>query len=93
METKKKTLAIVTGTRAEYGLLRPVIQCLTRRDNLNVALLVTGAHLVPEYGSTVKEIEADGVPIDPHSHPHRRDRPAGHRPRGMPRAGGLCGLV
>ena len=63
METKKKTLAIVTGTRAEYGLLRPVIQCLTRRDNLNAALLVTGAHLAPEYGSTVREIEADGVPI------------------------------
>ena len=63
METKKKTLAVVTGTRAEYGLLRPVIQCLTRRDNLNAALLVTGAHLAPEYGSTVREIEADGVPI------------------------------
>ena len=63
METKKKTLAVVTGTRAEYGLLRPVLRRLTRRDNLNVALLVTGAHLAPEYGSTVKEIEADGVPI------------------------------
>ena len=56
-------IAVVTGTRAEYGLLRPVIQKLAARPQAELALLVTGSHLAPEYGETVREIEADGVPI------------------------------
>lgn len=59
----KKTVAVVTGTRAEYGLLRPVIQKLQASAVLEPAVLVTGAHLAPEYGSTVSELEADGAPI------------------------------
>lgn len=59
----KKTLAVVTGTRAEYGLLRPVLKKLYARDELTVKLLVTGAHLSPAFGETVKEIEADGFSI------------------------------
>lgn len=60
---KKKTLAVVTGTRAEYGLLRPVLRRLQASETLDTALLVTGAHLAEEYGLTVREIEADGLPI------------------------------
>ena len=56
-------LAVVTGTRAEYGLLRPVIQNLMACPETELSVLVTGAHLAPEYGNTVAEIEADGVPI------------------------------
>ena len=56
-------IAVVTGTRAEYGLLRPVIQKLAARPQAELALLVTGSHLAPEYGETVREIEADGAPI------------------------------
>ena len=56
-------LAVVTGTRAEYGLLRPVIQNLMACPEAELSVLVTGAHLAPEYGNTVAEIEADGVPI------------------------------
>lgn len=59
----KKEIAVITGTRAEYGLLRPVIQKLLQSPVLQPQVLVTGAHLAPEYGSTVQEIEADGVPI------------------------------
>ena len=59
----KKTVAVVTGTRAEYGLLRPVLQKLLRSAVLEPQLLVTGAHLAAEYGGTVAEIEADGTPI------------------------------
>ncbi len=59
----KQDIAVVTGTRAEYGLLRPVIQKLLKSPVLRPQVLVTGAHLAPEYGSTVSEIEADGVPI------------------------------
>ncbi len=58
-----KTLAVVTGTRAEYGLLRPVILKLLKQEDFILKVIVTGAHLAPEYGNTVQEIEADGVPI------------------------------
>ena len=59
----KKRLAVITGTRAEYGLLRPVLFKLLASDKLEPLLIVTGAHLSAEYGNTVKEIEADGLPI------------------------------
>ena len=56
-------IAVVTGTRAEYGLLRPVLQKLAARPDAKLALLVTGAHLSRRHGATVSEIEADGMPI------------------------------
>lgn len=59
----KKTIAIVTGTRAEYGLLKPLIKALHEDDNFNMQLLVTGMHLSKKYGNTINEIEADGFPI------------------------------
>lgn len=60
---KQKTIAVITGTRAEYGLLRPVMQKLLQTQDVLLQVLVTGAHLAPEYGNTVTEIEADGIPI------------------------------
>ncbi len=60
---KQLNLAVVTGTRAEYGLLRPVLQRAFADPDVNCSLLVTGAHLRPEYGNTVTEIENDGFPI------------------------------
>lgn len=53
-----KKIAIVTATRAEYGLLSPVIKELRKRedDELKVDLIVTGMHLSEEYGLTVNEI-------------------------------------
>ena len=59
----KKTIAIVTGTRAEYGLLKPLIKALYEDDKFNMQLLVTGMHLSKKYGNTITEIEADGFPI------------------------------
>ena len=56
-------IAVVTGTRAEYGLLRPVLQKLVARQDAKLALLVTGAHLSQRHGATVSEIEGDGIPI------------------------------
>lgn len=61
---RKKTLCVVTGTRAEYGLLRPVLQKLLKSEVIEPRLVVTGAHLAPQFGNTVEEIEADGMPID-----------------------------
>lgn len=54
-----KKIAVVTATRAEYGLLSPVIRELRKHENgyLNVQLIVTGTHLSEGYGETIKEIE------------------------------------
>lgn len=58
-----RTICIVTATRAEYGLLRPVVQKVAASDKLDLQLVVTGAHLCPRLGETVHEIENDGFPI------------------------------
>ncbi len=53
-----KRIAVVTATRAEYGLLSPVIRELRRHESgkLQIDLIVTGTHLSPQYGMTVNEI-------------------------------------
>lgn len=59
-----KTIAVITATRAEYGLLRPIIKGLQEYEDLDVRVIATGAHLSPEFGLTYKDIEADGIVID-----------------------------
>ena len=56
-------IGIITGTRAEYGLLKPVINKVYMAEELELQLIVTGMHLSPEFGMTYKEIEEDGYPI------------------------------
>lgn len=60
----KKIISILTATRAEYGLLKPIIEKLGRVEFFDVRVVVTGAHLSPEFGLTYKEIEKDGIKID-----------------------------
>ena len=55
---------MVTGTRAEYGLLRWVMDGIRSSPKLELQLAVTGMHLSPEFGLTWREIEADGFRID-----------------------------
>lgn len=64
MSTARHKICVVTGTRAEYGLLRWVMQEIQHSDLLDLQLIVTGMHLSPEFGLTVQEIEADGFRID-----------------------------
>lgn len=61
-----KRIAILTATRAEYGLLVPVIKKLREYEDheFKVCLIVTGTHLKKEFGYTVNEIENDGIRID-----------------------------
>jgi GDP/UDP-N,N'-diacetylbacillosamine 2-epimerase (hydrolysing) len=59
-----KKICIVTGTRAEYGLLRWVIDGVQKSHLFTLQLCVTGMHLSPEFGLTYKEIELDGYNID-----------------------------
>ena len=61
-QERNRTVAVVTGSRAEYGLLRPVLQKLLS-SSLTLKLAVTGSHLSRDYGRTVSEIENDGIPI------------------------------
>jgi GDP/UDP-N,N'-diacetylbacillosamine 2-epimerase (hydrolysing) len=61
-----KKIGVVTATRAEFGLLAPVIRELRtyESDELKVDLIVTGTHLSDFYGNTVEEIRASGLRID-----------------------------
>lgn len=59
-----RRICIVTGTRAEYGLLRWVMHGVRQTPGLTLQLLVTGTHLSPEFGLTYREIEDDGFQID-----------------------------
>lgn len=56
-------IAVVTTTRADYGILKPLIKALEKADWAQLQLLVTGSHLLESQGSTQHEIEADGVPV------------------------------
>lgn len=59
-----KSITVLTATRAEYGLLSPIIHALKACGSFEVRVVVTGAHLSPEFGLTYKEIEKEGIEID-----------------------------
>lgn len=56
-------ITVVTTTRAEYGILRPLLIKLIDDSDIKLQLLVTGTHLSEKYGNTQTEIEKDGIPI------------------------------
>lgn len=59
-----KKICVITGTRAEYGLLRPLIEKINKDVELQLQLIVTGMHLSPEFGMTYTNIIDDGFKID-----------------------------
>ena len=59
-----KKIVVLTATRAEYGLLAPIIKKMISEKKLDVRVVATGAHLSPEFGMTVNQIEADGICVD-----------------------------
>jgi UDP-hydrolysing UDP-N-acetyl-D-glucosamine 2-epimerase len=58
-----RTIGVVTVGRSDYGLYKPILRRIADDDGLELLLYATGAHLVPELGNTVAEIEEDGFPI------------------------------
>jgi GDP/UDP-N,N'-diacetylbacillosamine 2-epimerase (hydrolysing) len=60
----KRKICVVTGARADYGLLRWVMQGIKDDPELTLQIIATGMHLSPEFGLTYTEIEADGFVID-----------------------------
>lgn len=59
----RKKIAVVTGTRAEYGILKPLLKKISSSEKLDLRLIVTGMHLLKKYGQTIDEIKADGFAI------------------------------
>ena len=60
----KRKVCVFTGTRAEYGLLRPLLVKLSNDSRIELQLVVSGMHLSEKFGFTYKEIENDGFLID-----------------------------
>lgn len=59
-----RKICVITGTRADYGLLRWVMQGIKDDHELTLQIIATGMHLSPEFGLTYREIEQDGFQID-----------------------------
>lgn len=59
-----RRICVVTGSRAEYGLLKNLLSQLKKDRSINLQLIVTGSHLSKFYGNTYKEIQKDGFNID-----------------------------
>ena len=61
---RRRRVAVVTGTRAEYGLLRSALRAIDAHPRLRLQLVVAGMHLLKKFGRTVDEIAADGWQVD-----------------------------
>ncbi|MET4221801.1 UDP-hydrolyzing UDP-N-acetyl-D-glucosamine 2-epimerase [Bradyrhizobium sp. LB14.3] len=59
----RRRIAVVTGSRADYGLLRGILTRLKAADDVALSVIACGTHLVPRFGETWRAIEADGFPI------------------------------
>lgn len=57
-------VCVITGSRAEYGLLRWIMKEITESTKLELQIIVTGMHLSPEFGLTYRDIENDGFKIN-----------------------------
>ena len=60
----ERTVAVVTGTRAEYGLLKSPMEAICAHEDLSLTTVATGMHLSPQYGKTVDRIRDDGFAVD-----------------------------
>lgn len=58
-----RTIGVVTGSRADYGIYLPILRAIAAEPGMRLQLFVTGMHLSPEFGLTVRRIEEDGFPI------------------------------
>ncbi len=86
-----RRVAVVTGTRAEYGVLRSTIRAIADHPRLHLQLVVTGMHLLRRFGTTVRCIERDGWTIDARVPMQRGDDHPLDQARGLGR--GVSGLT
>ena len=59
-----KKIMVLTGSRGEWGYIRPIMKMASQRDDVKTILVVTNMHLLEAYGSSYREIENDGFHID-----------------------------
>ena len=59
----KRKIAVITGTRADYGIFYHVLKEIEKHQALELKLIACGMHLCPEFGMTINEIEKDGFEI------------------------------
>ena len=64
MAEATRNICIITGTRADYGLLKPVMQAVASHMSLNLQLIATGMHLDARFGSSVELIRKDGFVVN-----------------------------
>jgi len=60
----ERVIGVVTVGRSDYGICRPLLKQIAEAPGLDLRVVVGGAHLSSEFGMTVREIEADGFPIE-----------------------------
>ena len=63
MGRAKRVIACMTGTRADYPRVKSVLQEIQQRKGLELKLIVTGSHLMDEFGSSIEEIKRDGFHV------------------------------
>lgn len=61
--TARRRIAVITGTRADFGLLLPLCRLIHDDPATELQLIATGMHLAPEFGNTIAEVEASGLPV------------------------------
>ena len=64
MSGRRRSICVVTGSRAEYGLLYWLMKEIDQDPALELRVIVTGAHLSPRFGLTVRQVESDGFAVD-----------------------------
>ena len=62
----KKKIAYVSGTRADFGLMTPVLNAIRDSEKLNLQLYATGMHLMPEFGETINHIKKEFLEVERH---------------------------
>ena len=65
-----KTIGVVSGSRADYGICRPVMKEIAAHPSLDLAVIATGMHLSEKFGMTINDFEADSIVVD-----HRVEMP------------------
>ena len=68
-----RKIVYITGTRADYGLMRDVLKSIQSHPDLDLEIIVTGMHLLEEFGHTIDEIEQDGFKIHEVSSTYEQD--------------------
>ena len=89
--TVTRKIAFITGTRAEYGLLRSTMEAIHKGKGLQLQVVATGTHLLKKFGHTIDDVVADGWPVDARVPMQRGDDRALDQAEGLAR--GVAGIA